>query len=352
MLVSPGRPKIVQVQRHPSTNTTSKSSLNDTVSTKAPETPQLIQEISAFSPYDTPLNHPDPPVMEAPLRRRISSKQSLSSVQSLVPMPLLLESYHRIASMDSLVSTETRQSTIYSDFSPSDSQFILASATASSTSWSHTPQAAHSPSRQVEVTSRCWKLEQILQSVTKEIESFPNNVLQLDSPAILELRHSNIADEIHILRLRKVFPHAATLLLSALAAWLIVDLSLLRLDLDTLEPRNMDMAAASNDGLHQIPVKACKVLGIRLPEATEIQAYEQVLRNRARLVVMSVGAIGQRLMKALRGSWDEDLWRSLRVLVEVIEAGEGGMLANVCSPAPTRQRSWSPGSIVTATKPV
>ena len=116
------------------------------------------------------------------------------------------------------------------------------------------------------------------------------------------------------------------MLLSALAAWLIVDLSLLRLDLDTLEPRNLDMAAMSNDGLHQVPVKARKVLGIKLPEATEMQAYEQVLRNRARLVVMSVGAIGQRLMEALRGSWDEDLWRSLRVLVEVIEAGEGGML--------------------------
>ncbi len=82
----------------------------------------------------------------------------------------------------------------------------------------------------------------------------------------------------------------------------------------------MAQAAASNEGLYRIPDKVREVLGVGLPDAASIRLNEYALRKRAMAGQASIGVIGQRLVEALRGSWDEDIWRSLKVLVEVIES--------------------------------
>lgn len=78
-------------------------------------------------------------------------------------------------------------------------------------------------------------------------------------------------------------------------------------------------AAASNESLHRIPDKAREMLGIGLPDTTSIQLNEYILSKRASAMQASISVIGQRLIEALRDSWDDDIWRSLKVLVEVIE---------------------------------
>ena len=84
------------------------------------------------------------------------------------------------------------------------------------------------------------------------------------------------------------------------------------------------LAARSNDSLHRIPTKARDLLGIGRPDMSAERCKEAALVKRAVIVSHSVGVISQRLVEALRGTWDEDVWRSLRCLVEVVEAGGGG----------------------------
>ncbi|EXJ96001.1 hypothetical protein A1O1_01127 [Capronia coronata CBS 617.96] len=127
-----------------------------------------------------------------------------------------------------------------------------------------------SPTIRVAASSRIRRLERILKAVTQSIETFPDGMLRLDSPAISEMRrhcsissvrstaysslksmHShniNSADfddqnqnDICIDAFQKIFPNAPTLLTSALAAWIMVDLYLSRLlseeDPQSQEPR-------------------------------------------------------------------------------------------------------------------
>jgi len=59
---------------------------------------------------------------------------------------------------------------------------------------------------------------------------------------------------------------------------------------------------------------------------TSIRLSEFALKKRAESVAVSVAVVGHRLIEAIRGSagWDEDVWRSLRVLVDVIGLSAGG----------------------------
>jgi hypothetical protein len=160
----------------------------------------------------------------------------------------------------------------------------------------------------------------MLNAVTRAIDCFPADMLQLDSPAVLELRNPQVSDQTYIDVFQQIFPAAASVVISALTAWIVVDLYFSRLkDQPVPIERYWAQAAASNENLHRIPDKAREMLGIGLPDAASIQLNEYALRRRASAIQASVGVIGQRLVEALRGSWDEDIWRSLRVLVEVIE---------------------------------
>ena len=147
-------------------------------------------------------------------------------------------------------------------------------------------------------------------------------MLRLDSPPILDIRRADVSDHTYIDAFHKIFPMAPALLLSALTAWILVDLYFSGLQ-EQMRPveRDWAQAAASNESLHRIPDKAREMLGIGLPDTTSIQLNEYMLSKRASALHVSISVVGQRLIEALRGSWDEDIWRSLRVLVEVIETG-------------------------------
>lgn len=170
--------------------------------------------------------------------------------------------------------------------------------------------------------------------MTSAIMCFPNGILRLDTPCIIELRNHSVTDETHISCLQKIFPSAPRLLLSALAAWLLVDLFFCKLgneqvyssDATRAHSRYWDLAATSNESLYRIPEKAREMLGINLPESMEIRLNESVLNKRALAVRANVRVLAQNLVEALRGSWDEDLWCSLRVLVDVIERTPTGWL--------------------------
>ena len=90
----------------------------------------------------------------------------------------------------------------------------------------------------------------------------------------------------------------------------------------------------SNSSLHRIPTKARDLLGITLsppphrgqcatsPHNSPSQ-HDTALLHRTIAVQQSVSVIGQKLVEALRGAsgFDEDVWRGLRVLIEVVEEG-------------------------------
>jgi len=178
-----------------------------------------------------------------------------------------------------------------------------------------------SPTAKVATWSRCRKMERAINAVSKAIDNFPDGMLRLDSASVLELRSPQVAEQTYVEAIQKIFPTAPTLLISALIAWILVDIYFSQLQ-DQPVPMELSWthAAASNESLYRIPDKAREMLGIGLPDATSIQLNEYALRKRAAAIHASIGAIGHRLIEALRGSWDDDIWRSLRVLVEVIEA--------------------------------
>lgn len=230
--------------------------------------------------------------------------------------------------------------------------------------------------------TRLRRLRHTLSSVTAAINGFPDNILRLDSGALAPIRNSQITDSTYTEALGKIFPHARPILLSALAAWLIIDMWFEKTILaspeaarnapltsyDVLqsnhgidfwnagsspggyhysdgesssnattpstnsEPGEFDHFAAwdaaehSNSALKRIPTKARSLLGIShasLLDEGMLRTREAALIRRMRVVRPSANIVGQRLVIALRGEWDEDVWRCLRVMVEVIEGSPG-----------------------------
>ena len=202
------------------------------------------------------------------------------------------------------------------------------------------------------VLTKCRALQETLDAFTLAVESYPANILKLDSPSVLGVRSLNSLDERHVTALCKVFPSAAHTQLSSLAALLIVDSYLGKViaenqvrktQLSTLDELELHpattgshlrptsystilLAKRSNEALNRIPDKARATLGIHLPHKTEIQDLEYALRTRAQPVQVGIGVCGRKLVEALtggavrQGEAMEVLWRSLRVLVESIES--------------------------------
>ena len=157
--------------------------------------------------------------------------------------------------------------------------------------------------------------------MTRATDEFPSDLLQLDSPLVRELRNPQVSDQTYIDAFQRIFPSAPTLLISSLTAWIIVDMYFTRLKDQPLPwERYQEQVAAHEESLHRIPDKAREMLGIGRPEAEAMQLNEFALRKKAVAIHASVDVVEQRLVEALRGSWDEDVWRSLKVLVEVIES--------------------------------
>jgi len=332
VLVGPGKPKLVQIQRPSSSHSKAPSQFNDT---PIPATPvQAPAEVSAFSPYDTPCHM-------AKLGSCLSTtlcasaegaaEDASSSSSSLIPQPLQFPfrrgssrsdsrlfrgSWQRLQDLADPFGIPLRKSKSHRTSLSIDTKWTIGCGRGSTSHFPHT-----SPTTEVATWSRCRKMERILTAVTKSINSFPDGMHRLDSPVVLELRSPHLVDQTYIDPIQKIFPQAPFLLLSALVAWILVDIYLSRL---TAQPppteRCWDHAAASNESLHRIPEKAREMLGIGLPDAPSIRLNEYALRRRAAAIHARTGEIGQRLVEALRGSWDDDIWRSLKVLIEVIEA--------------------------------
>lgn len=314
-----GKPKVVNILRPVSLSTTSTSILNDLRSPYRPTTPlRPCQEISVFSP-DTPIKY--------------SRGASTYSTTSLRPAPLSPHQFRRRYFATAQRSSSGHSQSIRNSLglSPTESQDTFATNFSNSTVTSpmRTPPPVISPTSEAAPCLRCRKIEGVIEVVSQAMDAFPDNMLRLDSPSILALRSPHSLDEIHIAALQHIFPQTTSLLLSALAALLIVDsyfsdLGEICSSFDNLPDRRAKrkfgkLAARSNECLHDIPIKARATLGIHLPSVTDLQDHEWTLKRRADMVAGCVGVQGQRVLEAICGRFDEVTWRALKVLVETLE---------------------------------
>jgi hypothetical protein len=178
--------------------------------------------------------------------------------------------------------------------------------------------------------SRCGKLESILEAASQAVDTFPDGMLRLDSDAILALRNPHSQDDILIDALQRIFPQTPSLLLSALAALLLLDSYFSNLkEISTSfnntpyrhpKRKHGGSVARSIGCLQDIPIKARATLGIHLPNGTVLQDHERALRRRAETVDVCVGVQGQKVLRAICGRFDEVVWRALKVVVTTIES--------------------------------
>lgn len=283
MVPGPGKPRLIQIRRP-----LSKFSSQSLSSPKMPQKhAQKIPEISAFSPSDAPSRWGS----------RDSSfewRRSCSS-NSLSPSPLSYSSQTRV---DSAVSVQSKHRRGPPNFRKSKSQ----------SEWTGYLAFVSSRSQGICRVGYTFTAEQTLKEVADATASFPERILYLESCLIRALRRSNQADEDHIFCLSKIFPATPRFLLSALAAWLLIDTYLIELE--------TELQFASYPDLAKVPEKARVMLGIT---ASHFHWQEHIFQ-RTQVVRVKAAGIAQRLLEAIRGSWDEDLWKSLRVLIEIVEA--------------------------------
>ncbi|KEF58476.1 uncharacterized protein A1O9_06402 [Exophiala aquamarina CBS 119918] len=444
VLVGPGKAKIVQIQRPPSSQASQEAeiahavcehgngeeSVHEPTTTldSRPHTPtQRTMEVSAFSPYDTPGAEDttlqyisiESCISDTPITGpRIAENCGIASPSSekLVPAPLKLPSRTRTSRSDSSIFSSTLQQLqdLADPFGTSSTTAFQSSArkrlkksksshhnghssknfsSHHSQSWPiedfpqrkkencHPQKSSLQESPTLRSTTltrlrRLHKLNRILCAVTHAIDHFPSNLLYLSSPVVLELRPSKVSDQMYVDALARVFPGACSTLLESLTAWILIDLffekvrneargggvlaqfdsnlhagslylggSDHRYSYDSTRTANNASGYSSyypqrqhyqyhehltqSPGQHyqrrprrdrNIPSKAHEMLGIGAPDVTSIRLSEFALKWRAESVAVSVAVVGHRLVEAIRGSagWDEDVWRSLRVLVDVI----------------------------------
>lgn len=263
ILVGPGKPKLMQIQRAttPHSQAASISALSATPRQSRPSTPvQSAPEISAFSPYDTPGPVDIPrqtPDVKVPSSTVAESLNASRSSQTLLPPPLSLPSRRRSSHSDSSAFSRTLQylqhladpfgTPITAHGSPKRprSQYhdkAAFSRQSSPSSWPidafprpRTHRYFHGYDQEVWPTSelaglkvhhKLHKLGRILDALVTAIESFPRSGLNLDTPMVRKVRPLHISEDKYVNALRKVFPTSSTLLLSCFAAWVIIDLYL------------------------------------------------------------------------------------------------------------------------------
>jgi hypothetical protein len=322
-----GRPKVVNISRPISLSTTSASMLQGLSSADRPSTPtRPCQEISVFSP-DTPVKHGRKALRwsATSLRPAPLTPQRSRQEEDSTPQVSSLVYGHRIGDCPGLWPTEL-QDTFPTEVSPYSIRSPM-----------RTPPPVLSTKIEAGAWSRCGKLESILEAVSQAVDTFPDGMLRLDSDAILALRNPHSQDDILIDALQRIFPQTASLLLSALAAHLLLDSYFSNLkEMSTsfnntscrhLKRKHGKLAARSTGCLQDIPIKARATLGIHLPNATVLQDHERALRKRAEIVDVCVGVQGQKLLRAICGRFDEVVWRALKVVVTTLESTSSGHLS-------------------------
>lgn len=399
VLVGRRKPKIVQIQRPPSSNNSVRS--KGSISTRQADSPQSLgisvqpttplnqrKEVSAFSPYDTPsnftpftdLSYNACPSVKPKLHEPIYSDSKLD----LIPMPLSTSRNASSIPDDSVTCDDESQA--YTDADPfemSDDDDIhtshpwLTRSLTNSTTWSkyesRRSAVQPSPTENVATQTKYRKLDRNISAIAKAIDDFPNNMLRLDSPEMLALRKypTQQADQQLIDALEVVFPQTSKQLLSALAAWAIVDSYFL--DVEKYRPesaasmnrsfsarvfalpsskhtrQNLTKTNSSctsppsthqrppsrsttfpipfDETLHSIPSKARTVLGI------DSDINIRLLLSQAKALQTSINVVAQRLLETIRGSennsgadnknnsrsWDPALWRAITKIVQLID---------------------------------
>lgn len=275
ILVGPGKPKLVQIQRAtaPHSQAASISALSAPPRQTRPSTPvQSAPEISAFSPYDTPgpvdIPHQTLDIKLAPSAVAGSPNVSRSS-QNLLPPPLSLPSRRRSSHSDSSTFSGTLQylqhladpfgTPVTPHGSPKRPQSqhndkAAFSRESSSSSWPidafarpKTHRYFNGYDQEVSPTSglaglkvhhKLHKLGRILDALVTAIETFPGSGLNLDTPMVREVRSRHISDDKYVNALRKVFPTSPTFILSCFAAWVLIDLYLEKEHIQYAEDQN------------------------------------------------------------------------------------------------------------------
>lgn len=334
VLVGSGKPKIVQIQRPLSRR---RESAPTPEIPQGPSTPvQATIEVSAFSPYDTPgeVAEMTQPTSLTPTAPTLSDEIIPHSSRQLSPVAASLCYQKRTP-----ISHRSSQGVcdVASQMSPTLADPFTMSARRSTSSDSSKynpgrparddPHVLHSlspvsPTQEVATRSSCRKMERVLKAVAQAIFDFPNGMLRLDSSSVLEIRFPEVPDQTYIDTLGKIFPTAPNMLLSSLVAWILLDIYFTQLE-DASESSLWRGTGEvyPHGNMHRIPAKARAMLGLDHTEVQPVCLTVHSLANRARAVHAGMGVVSRRLIEALRGSWDEDIWRSLKVLVEVIESG-------------------------------
>jgi hypothetical protein len=338
MLVGPGKPKLVQIQRPP-------SSPSNSAKSATPATPKSnTLEVSAFSPYDTPCDIPPqhenilqsqlPPLKVAlpvSLSRSISTTLSVDSATSntpprTAPAPASASPYavrKRVCQAAESPTVALQRPPDPFVVTPQRSRSRRSSgalqkrwAIRQSPAFFIPPAPDTSPTLRIATVRQDRKLDRILDGISQAIDGFPERMLSLDGFPVSELRNSEVENQRQTEALQRIFPLGSERLLGSLIAWIMVDLFLNRLK---PQPTVALCRSLSSISMTSIPNKAREILGIGLPNINSTKTASDALRRRIDLLAMSIRVIGQRLVVTLRGNWDEDIWRSLKVLVEVID---------------------------------
>lgn len=173
-----------------------------------------------------------------------------------------------------------------------------------------------------EAWAKCEDIARILDDLERSVSEYPAGLLQLDSPVVLQIRHPQSLDELHMSCLGKIFPASKAQHLSALAATLIAQSYLTRLSPVAEQSASIASLAATSDELpNNITTQAITRLGIHLADVTSVHERAQALRKRAAVAQAALHVTVRKVMIMVCGRFDELLWRTLMCLVETVEQG-------------------------------
>lgn len=286
-----------------------------------PRTPERKHsEISAFSPWDSPTERQSSAQYfgdnSSPLAKiasygdlNCSSKQSTSSRSPVLPP--------RTSSLSAALRVSPISVSLY--FSTSTTASVKSPSESLSCSAGGARQVVHA---ECEAWTKCEGIARILDDLERSVKEYPSGLLQLDSPVVLQIRHPQSLDELHMSCLSKIFPASNAQHLSALAATLIAQSYLTRLGPAAEQSTSIaSLAATSDESPNNITTKAITTFGIHLADVTSVHERAQALRKRASVVKAALHVSGRKVMIMVCGRFDELLWRTLMCLIETVEQG-------------------------------
>ncbi|KAF7508900.1 hypothetical protein GJ744_008609 [Endocarpon pusillum] len=286
-----------------------------------PGTPERKHsEISAFSPWDSPTER------QSSAQYCGESSSSLAKITSYgnLNCPFQQSTPSRspvLPPRKSSLSAALRMSPI--SVSPSSSTSTLASVKNPSESLSRSAGGAQQVVHpECEAWAKCEDIARILDDLERSVNEYPSGLLQLDSPVVLQIRHPQSLDELHMSCLSRIFPAVHGQHLSALAATLVVQSYLTRLSSVAEQSTSIASLAATSKQLpNNITMKIDTTLGIHLADVTSVHERAQALRKRASLVKAALHVTTRKVMIMVCGRFDELLWRTLMCLIETVEQG-------------------------------